>query len=265
MLPALVVAPVALLENWREEAHKFFKADALRILEVYGPTLDRFRVPKHEIDEQLRQEGLVKFLRPGWRGKANVVLTTYETLRDLEFSFAAEKWSILICDEAQKVKNPNALVTRAAKKQNARFRVACTGTPVENTLTDLWCLFDFIQPGLLGALNEFGQQYRRPIEARTDEQRTSVEALRALTEPQTLRRLKKDVAKELKEKRLNEECKTLSLSDVQRALYVQAITQYGQRFDSQSATPFKNALGLLQYLRHDLHGSAAARAFRIPC
>ncbi len=71
----------------------------------------------------------------------------------------------MICDEAQKIKNPNALVTRAAKKQNARLKIACTGTPVKNKLTDIWCLFDFVQPDLLGALKEFGNRYRRPIEA----------------------------------------------------------------------------------------------------
>src|SRR5882672_2970196 len=247
--PALIVAPVALLENWKEEARKFFKRDALNILEVYGETLSNLRVPKHEVDEQLQREGLVKFLKSGWRGHANVVLTTYETLRDLEFSFAAEKWSILVCDEAQKIKNPNALITRAAKKQNARFRVACTGTPVENTLTDLWCLFDFIQSGFLGALNEFGQQYRRPIEAKTDEQKARVEELREMTAPQTLRRLKSEVAKDLPQKISISECRALPLSSVQRSLYAQAVTQYSQRQDPGAVTPFKNALGLLQYLR----------------
>jgi len=102
--PALVVAPVALLENWREEAKKFLKPDALPILEVYGSTLERLRVPRAEISEQLKLDGLVRFLKPGWVGKAKLVLTTYETLRDLEFSFAAEKWSIIVCDEAQKIK-----------------------------------------------------------------------------------------------------------------------------------------------------------------
>ncbi len=247
--PALVVAPVALLENWKEEASKFFECDGLNILEVYGDTLARLRVPQQDIDEQLRRDGLVRFLRPGWRGTANVVLTTYETLRDLEFSFAAEKWSIVVCDEAQKIKNPNALVTRAAKKQNARFRVACTGTPVENTLTDLWCLFDFIQPGLLGALNEFGHAYRRPIEAKTGEQRARVEQLRELTRPQTLRRLKTEVAKDLPRKEEVPDCRDLRLTDYQRALYAHAVSQYSRRTDPDSSTPFKNALGLLQYLR----------------
>ena len=91
--PALVVAPVALLENWRDEVSRFFEPGALRVHEVYGDTLAAHRLPQHEIDAQLRAEGLVKFLRPGWVGDADIVLTTYETLRDHEFSFAAEKWS----------------------------------------------------------------------------------------------------------------------------------------------------------------------------
>src|SRR5580765_823824 len=103
----------------------------------------------------------------------------------------------MVCDEAQKIKNPNALVTRAAKKQNVRFKIACTGTPVENTLADLWCLFDFVQPGLLGALNDFGRKYRRPIEARTEEDKIRVDELRQLIAPQILRRTKQDVAKDL--------------------------------------------------------------------
>ncbi len=140
---------------------------------------------------------MVKFLKPGWRGAAKVVLTTYEILRDLEFSFAAEKWSVMICDEAQRIKNPNAMVTRAAKKQNVMFRIACTGTPVENTLADLWCLFDYIQRNLLGALNDFGRRYRRPIEAETDEERARVKELRERISPQILRRTKADVAKDL--------------------------------------------------------------------
>jgi len=247
--PALIVAPVALLENWRDEVNKFFIKSSLPLLEVYGDTLSSLRVPQAEIDQQLREDGLVRFLQTGWVGTAKIVLTTYETLRDLEFSFAAEKWSILVCDEAQKIKNPNALITRAAKKQNARFRVACTGTPVENTLADLWCLFDLVQPGLLGALNEFGQRYRRPIEARTDDEKARVEELRGHIEPQILRRLKKDVAKDLPKKSEVTTCKQLPLTRTQRGLYSQAIAQYGKRTETGAAGPFKNVLGLIQYLR----------------
>ena len=189
--PALVVAPLSLLENWREEADKFLEPDSLKILTAYGADLTNVRVDRASVDEQLRREGLVRFLKPSWRGDADLVLTTYETLRDLEFSFSRERWSVMVCDEAQRIKNPNAAMTRAAKKQQAVFRIACTGTPVENSLVDLWCLFDFVEPGPLGALNEFGANYRRPIEAQSDEDRAKVEELRAVVAPQLLRRMRR--------------------------------------------------------------------------
>ena len=144
--PILIVAPVSLLENWKNEANTFFKPDTFKILALYGSALSGLRETPSNIEEQLRTEGLVKFLKPNWLGESKVVLTTYETLRDLEFSFAATRWSLMVCDEAQKIKNPAAMVTRAAKKQNVAFKIACTGTPVENSLADLWCLFDYIQP-----------------------------------------------------------------------------------------------------------------------
>src|SRR5207247_1364727 len=169
---------------------------------------------------------VAKFLKPEWVGKAKVVLTTYETLRDLEFSFALQRWSIMVCDEAQRIKNPSAMVTRAAKKQNVRFKIACTGTPVENTLADLWCLFDFVQPGLLGALNDFGQRYRRPIEARNEEERARVDELRSRIAPQILRRTKAEVAPDLPKKVVDPSCRRLPLSTAQRNLYARAIEDF---------------------------------------
>lgn len=248
--PALVVAPVSLLENWQEELAKFFRPNSLPLLTVYGDTLKALRVPRASIDQQLQSEGLVKFLLPGWRGDARLVLTTYETLRDLEFSFAEERWSIMVCDEAQRIKNPSAMVTRSAKKQNVRFKIACTGTPVENSLVDLWCLFDFVQPGLLGALNAFGERYRKPIEARSEDEKARVEELRARIAPQVIRRTKAEVAKELKPK-TERPCR-VSLSPYQRALYAGALERFHQRNDlpdESEDTPFKNHLGLLHYLR----------------
>jgi hypothetical protein len=248
--PMLVVAPVSLLENWKEESTKFFTAGALTILTAYGDDLAKLRVPREQIDQRLQQEdGLTKFLRPGWIGAARIVLTTYETLRDLEFSFALQPWSIMVCDEAQKIKNPAAMVTRAAKKQNVAFKIACTGTPVENTLADLWCLFDFVQPGLLGALNDFGQRYRKPIEARTDDEKLRVEELRQLIAPQILRRTKAEVAKDLPQKRVVDSCRRLPLSNKQRQLYSGAIELFKSRNDPGAVVPFKNHLGLLHYLR----------------
>jgi SNF2 family DNA or RNA helicase len=248
--PMLVVAPVSLLENWKEEVTKFIRPGVLPVLTAYGDSLAALRVPKHEIDERLRNEdGLVNFLRPEWVGVAKLVLTTYETLRDLEFSFAAQRWSVMICDEAQKIKNPAAMVTRAAKKQKVDFKIACTGTPVENTLADLWCLFDFIQPGLLGALDDFGRRYRRPIEAKSDEERVRVEELRQRIAPQIMRRTKAEVAKDLPKKIEDIACRQLKLSSVQRALYAKAVEDFKKRNVPGAIVPFKNHLGLLHYLR----------------
>jgi hypothetical protein len=245
--PALVVAPVSLLDNWREEIDRFFKPGSLRVLTEYGNGLAALRVPRDSIDEQLKSDGLVRFLKPGWRGNAQIVLTTYETLRDLEFSFALELWSIMVCDEAQKIKNPNAMVTRAAKKQNVRFRIACTGTPVENSLADLWCLYDFVQPGLLGALNDFGRQYGRPIEQLEVEGKTKLEELRKTIEPRLIRRTKRDVAKDLPEK-IEVDCK-VPFSNEQRGLYLRAFELSGKATGPESSDLRVHRLTLLQHLR----------------
>lgn len=247
--PILIVAPVSLLENWKEEADKFFLSGTLPLLTLYGDSISRLRARNHEIEQDLLERGFSRFLKDGWLGDSKIVLTTYETLRDLEFSFAAVRWSIMVCDEAQKIKNPAAMVTRAAKKQNVGFKIVCTGTPVENSLADIWCLFDFIQPGLLGALNEFGKEYRRPIECETEEQAAQLEKLRTLIEPQVLRRLKIDVAKDLPEKIVVEPPRKLPMSPYQRQLYSEAIERYRLRHVDGYSGVFKNQLGLLHYLR----------------
>ena len=201
------------------------------------------------MEDELAGAGITRLLRRDWLGDSKIVLTTYETLRDLEFSLARQKWSAIVCDEAQKIKNPSAMVTRAAKKQNARFRCACTGTPVENTLTDLWCLFDFVQPGLLGALKDFGTRYRKPIEAETEEEKARVAELRVLIEPQILRRTKAEVAKDLPRKIEVPECRNLPISDRQRAHYADAVGAFHRRSKDGAGTGIESHLGLLQYLR----------------
>ena len=247
--PVLIVAPVSLLVNWEEEINKFFMPGHLKIVTLYGDELANKKLRRDEIDGGLVAEGLTKFLRQGWRRDANVILTTYETLRDLEFSLASEHWSIMICDEAQKIKNANALVTRAAKKQNVRFKIACTGTPVENTLADLWCLFDFIQPGLLGALNDFSTKYRRPIEAKTEEEKIRVDELRKLIEAQLIRRTKREVAKDLPQKLIVDSCKSIEISPFQKSLYSRAISQFKSQSSVLGKQKINNHLGLLHYLK----------------
>ena len=240
--PILVVAPVALLDNWCDEMNKFFAPGTFPTLTLYGPSLAAHRLPRAALDQELAAAGIVHLLRPGWLGGHRVVLTTYETLRDFELPLARVRWSVMVCDEAQKIKNPNAMMARSAKKQNARFKIACTGTPVENSLTDLWNLFDFIQPGLLGSLKEFGTLYRRPIEAKTDAQKARVEQLRDLIAPQTLRRTKVEVARDLPRKL--EIPQNLPLSDFQRAHYARAVGDYRAAHAQAGAH-----LQLLQHLR----------------
>ena len=117
-----------------------------------------------------------------------LVLTTYEAVRDVQFSLAGIPWGIVVTDEAQKIKTPSALVTNAAKALQADFRIAATGTPVENSLVDLWCSMDFVQPGLLGSLKGFRQEFDQP-KAKADLAETGkARDLRQHIEPAFLRR-----------------------------------------------------------------------------
>jgi hypothetical protein len=261
--PALIVAPVALLENWRNELDRFFEPGTLPLLTLYGSALKSLRVSKSDLDADLKAQGVTRLLVKGWRGDARLVLTTYETMRDLEFAMASQSWSIMVCDEAQKIKTPAALVTRSAKKQKVRFRVACTGTPVENTLADLWCLFDFVQPGMLGALSHFSQTYRQPIEAKTEEQMAKVEELRAVIQPQILHRKKTEVAKDLPTPVEDVLCKGLPMSLYQLGLYEGALNVLRE----QRATNPSAQLQALQAIRKicsNPHGFAETTTHQLP-
>ncbi len=198
--PSLILAPKSLLENWENETRRFFQPTFPELLILYGEALTQRKQPLALIDDQLREKGIVELLKPHWPGAAKVIVSTYEVLTAFEFSLAKQPFAFVICDEAQRIKTPGTMVTLAVKKLHAQFRVACTGTPVENNLADLWCLFDFIQPGLLGALDHFGRTYRRPIECETSEQKETLGRLQALIGPQTLRRTKVDIAADLTKK-----------------------------------------------------------------
>lgn len=233
--PSLIVAPIALMKNWTNEAVKFFD-NFPEILLLHGRNLEIRRQPKGQIAEALISKKIDSLLKPNWLGNAKVILTTYEVLRDYEFSLARQDFTYMICDEAQKIKTPNALVTLAAKKQKAKFRIACTGTPVENSLADLWCLFDFIQPGLLGSLQDFSDKYRKPIESKGDSAIEMKALLRAYIDPQMLRRMKEDIASELP-KKINisndsyffegkdRDRLKISISQYQRGLYADGLRQ----------------------------------------
>ena len=250
--PALVVAPVSLLENWRNEVDKFFNTPTNWLYSLYGDAVSKQRNRltseernAHKPDVEGKSVAPGKLLPADWLGdETRIVLTTYETLRDYEFSLGLVDWSVMVCDEAQKIKTPGAQVTHAAKAMKADFRIACTGTPVENSLADLWCLFDFIQPSLLGSLSEFYKTYRKPIENKTPEQEVKTEHLRTLIDVQTIRRLKEEVAKDLPAKIEVKSCLSLPLSSYQQGLYQEAANWYQAQENKKGA-----ALGILHRLR----------------
>jgi hypothetical protein len=261
--PSLIVAPPVLMQNWKNEARNFFN-NFPEILLLHSDGLSARRQPKQFIDQSLLDKKIANLLTPNWLGSAKVVLTTYETVRDYEFSLAKQEFTFMICDEAQKIKTPNAQSTTAAKKQKAKFRIACTGTPVENSLADLWCLFDFIQPGLLGALDEFGRTYRKPIEAKEagDEKAAEIIGhLRAKVSPQILRRMKHDIADELPKKIpvSNDEYEfdgairkrlSIPISNHQRTLYAQGLRQISAAAQEKDAKRRSNvSFAVLHFVR----------------
>lgn len=174
--PCLVVAPLSLLQNWKDEVSQTFKKSPFNdiiILQSDGQ-LSEFRVGGVETKNQNIIEDKIASIRYSLKvgsGFAQerldlpkrLVITSYQTLRDYQFSLCSIDWGIAVFDEAQNIKNPNALQTRAAKGIKADFRLIATGTPVENSLADFWCLMDTACPGLLGSYQAFRSAYITPI------------------------------------------------------------------------------------------------------
>jgi hypothetical protein len=155
--PMLIVGPTGLLRNWQAEHDRHLGQGGLgHILEAHGKGLSGLKLSPTLANEL---KNGVTTLDVDRLASQDVVLTTYETFRDYQHSFAKVSWVVAVLDEAQRIKNPSALVTNAVKAVNASFTVALTGTPVENHLADLWCVTDAVQPGRLGALKDFVDYY----------------------------------------------------------------------------------------------------------
>ncbi len=170
----LIVAPTSVVTNWLREMDKF--APSLR------------HALWHGAERKERQDELED---------ADVVVTSYALLRRDEELLKEIDWRYVILDEAQQIKNPLSATARAAKRLKADRRLALTGTPIENRLSEIWSIFDFVSPGLLGPLNKFDERYSRPIDGGD---KTAAERLRATIHPFILRRTKSEVAKDLPEK-----------------------------------------------------------------
>lgn len=197
--PSLVVCPASLVEKWADEADKF---------------LSEFSVLTH-FGENRKETLMVQ------GPQVDLVVTAYETIvRDAE-DLRLIPWRFLILDEAQRIKNPDTPRAKAVRTIPAEARVAITGIPIENTLQDLWAVFDCLAPGFLSSQGEFKRKISNPIEHRGD--KNARDLLRRKTRPFVLRRLKKDVAKELPDK--IEKTIRCELTEKQRALYNAVVTR----------------------------------------
>ncbi|WP_419184302.1 SNF2-related protein [Streptomyces canus] len=190
--PTLVVCPTSLMGNWHREIEKF----------APGTRVRRFHGPRRGLD------GLAD---------GEFVLTTYGTMRLDAPRLAEAAWGMVVADEAQHVKNPYSATARELRSIGARARVALTGTPVENNLSELWAILDWTTPGLLGRLGAFRARYAQAIESGQDP--AAAERLARLVRPFLLRRRKSDpgIAPELPPK--TETDRAVSLTPEQAGLY----------------------------------------------
>ncbi|MBP0005381.1 MAG: DEAD/DEAH box helicase [Cyanobacteria bacterium SBC] len=178
--PALLVCPTSVLGNWEREVRKF------------GPSLS---VVVHHGDKRPKGRDFAKTVKC-----KHLVITSYALVyRDLK-DFKAIEWRAIVLDEAQNVKNPDAKQSKAVRQVESPFRIALTGTPVENRLSELWSILDFLNPGYLGDRSFFKRRFAIPIEKYGDTD--SLSTLRSLVQPFILRRLKtdKDIIQDLPEK-----------------------------------------------------------------
>ena len=168
----LLVCPMSVVGNWRQELKRF--APSLRVIIHHAQS-------RAQSIEAVRQQ----LTEPG-----TVVITTYGLItRDVSFLYA-HQWAVVVLDEAQAIKNASSKRSISVRALNASFRIALTGTPIENRLSELWSILDFLNPGLLGTATRFQRLYALPIERYNDE--TATERLRNLISPFILRRVKSD-------------------------------------------------------------------------
>jgi len=216
--PVLVVAPKSLLDVWEDEvAQTFVKSPFKDIVKLHGTGLNKYKKTKNNQVSNKEEDSMPSSLLSLKAGAeygierldmpTRLVLTTYETLRNYQFSLCSIDWGIVIFDEAQQIKNPNTITTRAAKGLKACFKLIATGTPVENSLADFWCLMDTARPKALGSYQNFRIEFIQPIlRAREEEKATVREAigkkLRQTVGALMLRRLKEEQLEGLPKKHI---------------------------------------------------------------
>ena len=223
MNSVLVVAPVSLLANWESEFIHFVKEGVFEeIVPLYG---NSFRDFKRGHDLRLDFSPVAK---------NRIVLTSYETLRNYDISFGCIDWSFMVLDEAQKIKNPAALITNAVKSMKYDFAIAITGTPVENAWVDLWSIMDFVEPGRLRDLKNFCNTYQNQLKKLQGDmagQEALGKKLEQELQPIFLRRQKTDYLEGLPHKEVIP--KPVLMPPVQREAYekIIAVAKKGKKKD----------------------------------
>lgn len=217
---ALIICPASLVYNWENEIHRF--APGLTATPVVGTAAVRKRLIKED--------------------KADILLVSYDLLkRDVEL-YQETKFQYMIIDEAQNIKNHTTQAAKAVKAISCLRRFALTGTPIENSLSELWSIFDFLMPGILNTYKKFKENYEQPIVGLKDEQTTV--RLQRMIRPFILRRLKKDVLRELPDKL--EEVVFSQMEAKQRQIYDANLQQLLDSLRGQSQEEFKT--GKIQIL-----------------
>ena len=239
--PVLIVAPTTLLGNWEKEASMHISGEYLGdLVLLYGSNVKNLRLPGVATNDVVA--GAIT-LDTSELKSADWILTTYETMRDNHISLATIPFSCVVFDEMQKIKNPKSMMTNAAQALNSEYVIGLTGTPIENSLADLWTLFDTLMPGAMGwgDLRSFLEHYTEENQDRLRQLKEYLQLGQNGSPPPMLRRMKSEVAKDLPSK--IERILDAAMSDDQAKRYREAILH------SQQSTSRKDKLAAFQSIR----------------
>ena len=195
----LIVAPTSLLYNWVNECSKF---------------TSELRIKIHSGSKRYKEINQFENI--------DLIITSYGLIRNDNHLFQDAQFEIILLDESQNIKNYSAKTTQYINKLNANCRIALSGTPIENTIKDLWSQMNFLNKGLLGSLNQFNEKYAKPIEKQNDEKK--VEELKKIIQPFLLRRTKEEVAKDLPD--IQEKIIYCGMSEEQEKYYEKVKSEY---------------------------------------
>ncbi|SFC95236.1 DEAD/DEAH box helicase [Bacillus sp. UNCCL81] len=198
--PTLIVAPKTLIENWKNEIGKF------------APQL---------LNKLYTHQGTSRYKYPESLNQCNIILTTYQTLVNDQLLFGQVNWSAVICDEAQPMKNPSTSASHVIKALKARMRLALTGTPVENSLIDLWSIVDYVQPGLLGSLSTFKKEFVTPLKSGDNANRIEKELISRISSVYKRRTKSEELSGQLPEKKIISN--PVPIGEIQLKLYSEVI------------------------------------------